>query len=320
VSFADGVLVPPPAAVLVPPPAAETTRVPDEMILVTGGTGFVGKHLVSALRASKKEATVLTRTPKNDEVAWTPTEDGAWTKIIDGAEAVVHLAGASVADERWTDARKKEISDSRVRSTAILAEAIKASKNRPRVMVSASAVGYYGFRDEPCDESAAHGEDFLARVCVDWEAAADAARSVTRVVHPRIGIVLGDQGALPKMLGPIKAFVGGPLGTGRQVLSWIHIADAVRALVFLLDNEKLSGPVNVVAPQPVSQRVMAAEIGKKIGRPSLIPTPAFALAIVLGRERAQMVLSGQRVTPKKLNDANFRFDFATLNNALADLL
>lgn len=292
------------------------------MIVVTGGTGFIGKALVRALRDAKKDVAVLTRAPKHEgERAWTPNHEGAWTDVVDGADAVIHLAGAGVADEPWTQARKKEIEESRTISTRILAESIARAKRKPRCFVSASAIGYYGFREPgERDESSPPGDDFLARVCVEWERAAEPARAHTRVVHPRIGIVLGEEGALPKMVAPFKAMVGGPIGSGRQVLSWIHVVDVVLALSFFLDKDDARGPVNLVAPQPVSQRVFASAIGKQLGRPALVPTPGFALKLALGAERANIVLEGQRVVPARLTELGYRFRFPTLEKALADLL
>jgi hypothetical protein len=291
------------------------------MIVIAGGTGFIGKNLARALREKGKDVTILSRNPKKGETRWTPSEDGPWTSIVDGAEAVIQLAGANVGDKAWTEARKREIHDSRTVSTEILAKAIARATNKPRAFLSASAIGYYGFREDgECTEETGSGDDFLARVCVDWEAAAEPARKHTRVVHPRIGVVLGEDGALAKMVAPFKAFALGPLGSGRQVVSWIHVRDVVRAFLFLLDKDDLDGPFNLVAPQPVSQSVMAHAISKALGRPSFVPTPAFAVRIVLGKERARIALEGQRVLPKRLTEAGFRFEFATIDEALADLL
>lgn len=266
--------------------------------------------------------TLTSRKPKAGEIPWTPTEEGPWVEIAARADAVFHLAGAGVADGRWTDARKKEIRDSRIVPCEILSRAIARAPKKPKLFVSASAVGFYGFRDEgECDEASPPGKDFLARVCVDWEAAAEPARAAgVRVVTPRFGIVLGKAGGpLAQMIQPFRAMVGGPLGSGRQIVSWVHIRDAVRALLFLMDGDR-SGPFNIVAPSAVSSAELATAIGRAMHRPSFMRAPGFAIELALGAERAQIVLRGQRAVPKRLLESGFEFSFPTVDVALADLL
>lgn len=286
-------------------------------VVVTGGTGFIGASLVPALREAGHDVVLTSRKPKAGEIVWSPTEEGPWVDEAVAADAVIHLAGAGVAEARWTDARKKEIRDSRIVPAQILARAIAKAAKKPRVFVSASAIGLYGFTEHACDESSPAGTDFLARVCVDWEKASEGAG--VRTVTPRIGIVLGHGGPLEQMTRPFRAFAGGPLGSGRQIVSWIHIRDTVRAILFLLEG-KHEGPFNLVAPNPVPNSELAAAIGRAMHRPSILRTPAFAIELALGGERAQIVLEGQRAIPKRLLEAGFAFSFSTIETALADLL
>lgn len=299
-------------------------------VVVTGGTGFIGTKLVAALGARGDTVTVLTRggakarSPGNERVSyasWTPTTAGAWTESLVDADAVIHLAGAGVMDERWSPARVAVLRSSRVESTRLLAEAIAAATKKP-VFVSASAIGVYGFRkdDEVLDEDGAHGTDVLAEICEAWEAAAEPARAAgARVLHPRIGLVLGAEGgALEKMLAPFRAFVGGPLGDGKQWFSWVHWKDTVDAILFALGSS-MSGPFNVTAPEPVRMNDLARALGHVMHRPSAFRVPAPALRLALG-DRADAVLTGQRAVPKKLKDAGFAFAFTRLEEALADIL
>jgi uncharacterized protein (TIGR01777 family) len=291
-------------------------------VLVTGGTGFIGRALAGALADRGDEPVVVSRSPNGTGrpvVGWEATEDE-----VARADAVVHLAGEPIAGGRWTRERLARIRDSRVRSTDRIASAIACAPRRPRVFVSGSAVGYYGMRedDQQFDEAAPAGDDVLARIAVDWEAAAEPARSAgTRVVHPRTGIVLGaGGGALPRMVAPFRFFAGGPIGSGRQWISWIHLRDAVRALLFALDREAISGPVNVVAPNPVRMEELAKSIGSALGRPAAIRVPPLALKVALGGGLARTLLTGQRVLPRRLLDAGFAFDFRDVGPACEDLL
>ena len=273
-------------------------------VVVAGASGLIGTHLSEALRARGDEAVALPR-----------LGTGPWS--VEGADAVVNLAGASVAGKRWTPEYKKEIEESRVRSTRALVQAIASAARKPRVLVNASAVGYYGGRgDEPVDESAAPGADFLANVVRQWEA--EAQRAPIRSVQVRTGIVLSKKGgALEKMLPPFKAFVGGPIGSGKQWFPFIHIADEVGAILWCIDRE-LTGPVNLVAPGVVTMKDFAKALGRALHRPSWAPVPAGPLKILLG-EFASTILEGQRAVPKKLLDSGFRFRFPDVDAALRDL-
>ena len=308
-------------------------------VVVTGGTGFIGRALVHTLMARGDEPVVLTRGrprsfahacgecgigSKAELATWTPDQPGDWQRKIDGADVVVHLAGASVADARWTHERKESIRASRVRTTELLAEAIVKAERPPKVFVSTSATGYYGTGtgDRVVDEAAAPGEDFLASVCVAWEAAAaPAARAGVRVCHPRIGIVLGRGGGiLGRMVPLFRAFVGGPIGDGRQFVPWIHLRDVVRTIEAMIDRSDLSGTYNATAPEPVTMDAFTATLGSVLMRPSRLRVPPFALKAAFGEEAAEVILSGQRAVPKRLVDAGFAFVFPDLASALADLV
>lgn len=307
-------------------------------VVVSGGTGFVGRALCHALVARGDEAVVLTRGPSRDtrhscvecgvggklELAtWTPEEPGSWMGVVDGADAVVHLAGATVADERWTEERKAVLRSSRIESTKLLAEAIATSQRKPSVFVSTSGVGHYGMRtgDRLLTESDPAGDDFLATLTRDWEAAASRAREAgVRTCHPRLGLVLGRGGGVFAKLAPLfRAYLGGPVGDGHQYMPWVHLHDVVRAIEALVDRRELEGPFNVVAPEPVTMNVFARALGEALRRPSALRVPAFAVRMAMGSEAAQAVLTGQRATPKRLVDAGFAFVFPDLRSALADL-
>ena len=253
---------------------------------------------------------------------WDPTSEKGANELT-GCDAVVHLAGSPAVGQRWNPRVKREIRDSRVLTTRWIVDALARAESRPRTFICASAVGYYGARDgsEELDEDAACGTDFLASVCDEWEAAAArATRHGLRVVHARIGLVLAPRGgALERMVKPFKAFAGGPLGSGRQVVSWVHLDDLVRALLMCLDDESLAGPVNLTAPEPVTNATLASEIGRVLHRPAWIPVPAAALRLRFG-EGADPLLTGQRVLPRRLQAAGFQWRFADVRSALEDLL
>jgi uncharacterized protein len=274
-------------------------------VAIAGSSGLIGTELVRGLRARSDEVTAL---PRFGTAPWS----------VEGADAVVNLAGASVAAKRWTTRYKKEMEDSRVLSTRALVDAIRAAKRKPRVLVNASAVGYYGGRgDEVLDESAAPGSDFLANLSRQWEA--EARRAPVRAVQIRTGIVLSAKGgALGKMLPPFKAFVGGPIGSGKQWFPWIHIADEVAAILWCIDHD-VTGPVNLVAPGIVTMKDFAAALGRTLHRPSWAPVPAAPLKILLG-EFASALLEGQRAVPRKLLDSGFRFRFEDVDSALRGVL
>ena len=308
-------------------------------VLLTGGTGLIGRALTADLVGDGHSVTVLTRSPQNAaprlpaEVAihpWDARSLAGWAHLVAKADAVVNLAGESIAGEnlfailtrRWTPAVKARIRESRVRVGELLTQAIQQADRKPAVFVQASAVGYYGpASDHDLTEDAPPGDDFLARLCVDWEGATAAveALGIRRVVI-RTGLVLArDGGILPVMLTPVRFFVGGPLGSGRQAVPWIHIADEVSAIRFLMESEAAHGPYNLAAPNPVTQGEFVQTAGHVLHRPAFLPAPAFALNLALG-EKATLVLDGQRAVPHRLLEAGFHFQYETLDAALRDLL
>lgn len=294
-------------------------------IVVAGGTGFIGRALCARLAALSHEVTVLTRGGKalagTRAAVWDGSGPGEWEKALDGTFAVINLAGESVAAGRWTEARKKALVDSRILSTRALVGAMKAAKAKPKVFISASAVGYYGDRgDTELDETSPPGQDFLAKLCQAWEREANGAEAAgTRIVNLRIGVVLGmGGGALGKMLLPFNLGLGGPLGRGDQWMSWISLEDLV-GLVLHLMNGGVSGPVNAAAPHPVTNRDFSSALGKALGRPAFMPAPAFALRFLLG-EMADMLLGGQQAVPVKALKANYLFQHPDIDSALKSVL
>ncbi len=298
-------------------------------VLVSGAGGLIGSRLVARLAELGHTVVPLVRRRGDGTVFYDPERGEIDRAALAGAEidAAVHLGGAGVADRRWSDARKREIRDSRTRGTHLLAQALAALEPRPRVLVSASAVGYYGVQPEgaaapPLTEHAPPGDDFLARVCVAWEAAAEPARAAgIRVAHPRLGVVLATRGgALAKMLPAFRVGAGGPVGSGRQVMSWIALEDAVDALVFALGTEALRGPFNTVAPEPVTSAEFARALGRALRRPAVLPVPATAITLLFGEMGRVLLLGGQRVVPARLVEAGFRFRYPALDGALSSLL
>ena len=297
--------------------------------VVAGATGFIGRKLTDALLEQGSSVIVLTRNPGGMQTThpslkfapWDGERPGAWSQYLDGADAIINLAGQSIGDRRWTAHRKQQLRSSRVNSTKLLVEAVKDCRIKPRVLLNASAVGYYG-NVETGDVTEKHpaGNDFLGKLCSSWESAALVATDLgVRVVLLRSGIVLDPKaGALQRMLLPYRLFVGGPLGSGRQWLPWIHREDEVRAILFAIDNEQISGPLNLAAPEPVSMLGFSKALGKTLRRPAFFRVPSFVLRLLLG-EMADMVLTGQRVVPKSLVEAGFEFRYPTLDKALADL-
>jgi uncharacterized protein (TIGR01777 family) len=296
-------------------------------VIVAGGTGFLGRPLVARLREAGHDVVVLSRggtpavlPPGTRIVPW-PEGASGWEAAVGNAGAVVNLAGESVS-QRWTTAAKEEIERSRVARTRRLVKAISAAATKPSVLVNASAVGYYGARgDEELTEDAPPGDDFLARTCRKWEAAAAEAEDVgVRVVRIRIGLVLAaDGGALAKMLPAFRAFAGGPVGRGAQWMSWIHHHDLVELFLFALESGAASGPLNGTAPAPVRNRDFASALGRALRRPALVRAPAPALKLLFG-EMATMVLEGQRALPSRALALGFRFRFPELGEALRDVV
>lgn len=287
----------------------------DDVVVLTRGTGrasALGPRSHCCRGAGKTEL-----------VQWTPEQRGDWARAVDGVDAVVNLAGAGIVDARWTSARKHELRASRVRTTELLSEAIVSATKKPRVLVSGSAVGYYGTStgDRILTEQEPPGEDFLAKLTRDWEDATRAASAAgVRVCLPRTGLVLGRGGGLlGKLLPVFRTYMGGPVGDGRQYLPWIHVVDAVRAIEHAIENDDLSGAFNLTAPDPVTMNHFARALGEALERPSSLRVPALAIKLALG-EAAETVLTGQRAIPKCLVDRAFAFVFPELTSALADLV
>lgn len=293
-------------------------------IAVTGSTGLIGSALVPHLRSVGHDVVRLVRRAPAaaDEVRWDPRAGTVDLAGLAGVEGVVHLAGAGVGDHRWTDAYKREIRDSRVDGTRTIASAMASLDPRPRVLVSGSAIGWYGDTgDRAVDESAPAGHGFLADVVRDWEAAAaPAAEAGIRVVHPRTGLVVSASGGAWQRMFPLfRLGLGGRLGSGRQYWSWISLRDEVCALQFLLEQDHLAGPVNLTGPAPVTNAEASSVTARVLGRPALLPAPSFALKIVLG-EFSSEVLGSARVMPKVLEQSGFVFQDATLESAVRTAL
>ncbi|WP_405752161.1 TIGR01777 family oxidoreductase [Streptomyces sp. NBC_00012] len=289
-------------------------------IAVTGASGLIGAALVRSLRADGHEVVRLVRHPARagDEVEWDPKRGYVDVAGLVGCDAVVHLAGAGVGDHRWTAAYKREIRDSRVLGTTAIAGAVASLDVPPKVLLSGSAIGYYGDTgDRAVDESAPAGEGFLPSVCVEWEAATAAAQEAgVRTVHARTGLVVGREGGAWGRLFPLfRAGLGGRLGNGRQYWSFIALHDEVAAVRHILDTESLSGPVNLTGPDPVTNREVTAAMGRVLHRPTLLTAPAPALRIALG-DFAQDVLASQRVLPGQLLDSGFVFAFPGIDSAI----
>lgn len=294
-----------------------------QRIVVSGGSGYIGRALVEHLLARGDEVTVLTRGPSAPGpprlLQWDPYRWGDWAQAIDGADAIVNLAGEQAVGVRFTEARKRRIRDSRLLTTSNLVAAIERAQRKPRVLVSVSGIGYYG--DHPAsqrvDESVGAGSDFLAQLCVEWEAAAAKARDLgVRVVSPRMGIVLGPGGGpLATMALPFKLFVGGKLGSGEQGFSWIYLEDAIAALTLCIDQD-ISGSLNVCSPQPASNAQVSEQLARALARPSWLSAPAFGLKLLFG-EGAEPILTGQYAVPGVLESRGFRFQAPSLPEAIS---
>lgn len=301
-------------------------------IIIAGGTGFLGSPLAEMYAEDGHDVRVLTRSlepgvtrhdpgtgvPGISRVGWKADgSTGPWTAVLEGADAVINLSGESLASKRWSAVAKKRFRESRILATRGLALAIRGATTPPAVLVSGSAVGFYGPSDErPLTEADPAGHDFLAQLCADWEQEArQAERPGTRVVLLRTGIVLERSGgALPQMMRPFKFFAGGPLGSGRQYLSWIHRLDWIEIVRWIVQTPIVSGPVNATAPHPVTNRHLSRALGHALHRPSLMPAPAFALKVVLG-EFADSVLTGQRVLPVRAQKDGYHFRYPEIEQA-----
>ncbi len=299
-------------------------------IAITGGTGLVGRALAAVLTGAGHEVVILSRRPGGvsgfpagvSVEGWDTVSADRLIPVLEAVDGVVHLAGENIGSGRWTEKKKRRIRDSRVRSTEALAAAFAGCGTRPGVLVQGSAVGFYGPRgDESIPEATAPGTDFLALVCRDWEAAGESVEPLgVRRVIARTGVVLAvEGGALPRIVLPFKLWVGGAVGSGRQVLPWIHLQDEVEAIVHLLEDDGAEGAFNLAAPAAVSNRQLAHAIGKVLRRPSFVPTPGIALRVILG-EMATLVLDGQRAVPERLLERGYEFRFPEVEGALRDLL
>jgi len=299
-------------------------------IIITGGTGLIGTALAAELATLGHEIVVLSRKPSDARglppgtrvLAWDGTTTAGWGAEVDGATAIINLAGATIARPPWTEAYKQRILSSRVNAGKAVMEAVSAAAKKPGVVVQSSGVGYYGLHDDEfITEETPAGTDFLARVCVAWEASTAAVEAQgTRQVVTRTGLVLSAKGGvLPLIALPFRFFAGGPLGSGRQYMPWIHMADEVAAIRFLIEHETARGAFNLAAPQPVSNKEFGRVLGRVLHRPSLLPAPGFAMKLALGEMAELLLLGGQHVMPARLNQLGFQFRFAELEAALRDI-
>jgi uncharacterized protein (TIGR01777 family) len=303
-------------------------------VAITGASGFVGSRLVEKLHTEGNQVVVLTRNlaaaqkvfpdssfPNVEVIAYTPTQSGSWQQAIASCDGVVNLAGEPIADGRWTAERKQEILNSRKLGTQKIVEAIALANPKPKVLVNASAIGYYGTSETATfDEASKPGEDFLAQVCLDWEAEAQKVTQLgVRLVILRLGIVLGMGGAIAKMITPFKLFAGGPIGSGRQWFSWIHREDLVNLIIQALTRSDMEGVLNATAPNPVRMTELADTMGQVMKRPSWLPVPGLALEALLG-DGAMVVLEGQQVIPKRTLASGFNYQYPTVKQALKEIL
>ena len=293
-------------------------------IAITGASGFLGSHLATALRKQGNDVLALVRhRPGGGEIGWDPGAGSIERGKLEAIDAVIHLAGENIAT-RWTDAALRRIRESRVRGTGLLAATLAGLQQRPRVMISVSAVGIYGDRgDEILTEGSSPGTGFLAEVAQAWEAAAQPARDAgIRVVHPRLGMILGaDGGALMKMLPPFRLGLGGKLGSGTQWMSWVALDDVLNAMQLMLHNEPLEGPINLVAPEPVPNHEFTRVLARELHRPALFTVPRAALHVLYGSDMVdQVLLASTRVIPERLAAAGYRFEFPDLPRAMAHIL
>ena len=299
-------------------------------VVIAGGSGFLGSALTARLLRDGHQVAILSRRETTRLtsggvrlVPWTPNgQAGPWAIEVEGADAVVNLAGAGMADARWTPARKQLLIDSRIGSTRSLVAAVRGAKNKPRVFVQIVGIAIYGAHanGETFDESSGSGSDFLAKLCVDWERAAGPVEAEgCRLVILRNGVVLSRKGgALAKMLPAFQWFVGGPIASGRQYMPWIHLDDWVGMVLWAIENTAVSGPVNAAAPTPVTNAEFSRALGRALHRPSWAPVPAFVLRAIFGEMANDMLILGQRVVPARALELGFRFRFDQIDEALAD--
>jgi uncharacterized protein (TIGR01777 family) len=290
-------------------------------IIISGASGLIGASLREFLRESGHQVDVLVRRTASgrDELRWDPAAEIIDADALEGADAVVHLSGANLAEGRWTAARKKEFFDSRVKTTQFFSRILAGLKKRPAVLIAASAIGYYGNRgDETLTEDSPRGTGFLADLCEHWEAASTAASDAgIRVVRPRIGVVLSSKGgALAKMLTPFKLGMGGVVGSGHQYMSWIELADLMRVFELCLNEKRINGSINATSPNPVTNHDFVKTLGHVLGRPTLLPVPNFTIDLMFGEMGRTLLLEGARVMPAKLIERKFDFKYPTLEAAL----
>ncbi|MEH2163928.1 MAG: TIGR01777 family oxidoreductase [Nostoc sp.] len=303
-------------------------------VAITGATGFVGSLLVKRLQAKNHQIVVLTRNtafakkvfpseafPNLEIVAYTPNASGSWQSVIASCDGVVNLAGEPIGEGRWTPERKQEILNSRKLGTQKIVEAIANANSKPTVLINASAIGYYGTSETATfDETSLSGNDFLAQVCQAWEAEARKVKDAgVRLVILRFGVILGNGGALGKMIPPFKLFAGGPIGSGRQWFSWIHVDDVVNLIMQALTKPEIEGVYNATAPNPVRMADLSQTLGQVMNRPSWLPVPGFAIEALLG-DGAIVVLEGQQVLPKRTVETGFEYKYPHLQSALRQIL
>ena len=297
-------------------------------LAISGATGFIGSRLTDRLWNQNHSVALLSRRPprevnvtKKQWFVWEPGSGGAWEAAIDGADGIINLAGEPIAGKRWSQAQKEKLRSSRIDATKSLVDAIAKAKVKPKFLISSSAVGYYGAHgDETVTEKTGPGQDFLSRLCIEWEEEAKKAEVLgVRVALVRTGIVLGKgDGALAKMVPPFKMFAGGPLGSGQQWMPWIHIEDEVGLVCFLIENDAARGAFNATAPNPVTMKAFSKALGDVLNRPSWVSVPPSALALMVG-EMADMLLNGQRAVPEAALQLGYRFKYPVIADALASL-
>ncbi len=295
-------------------------------ILITGGNGLIGKHLTQALLTQGRQVSHLSRNPGSlpgvTTYLWNIEQGHIDERCLDGVDTVVHLAGAGVADKRWTAQRRKEIIGSRTQSIALIYRLMQQRQHQVKSVISASATGYYGNRgDEALVESSAPGRDFLANCCIKWEAAVDKGLTLgLRVVKMRTGVVLSAEGgALPKLAAPVKLYAGAPLGSGRQYVPWIHLKDVVDMYLFAIENQALQGVYNMTAPEPVNNRQLTQAVARQLKKPLWLPAvPAFLLRLLLGK-MSTVVLSSAHVIPQAIEQADFNFTYRNVGSALKQI-